>query len=358
MGVTALLIGVFMFKMFGSTTPQEQDATGLPPRAAAHPHEGLTFDDAQRARAAGGGWIADSNNGGGTGHEDAAAAARRDSASSDDESAGRAGGPGSNAAAHGAPTIAGASAQRSAGGMGATGNGSLAAAAPLIAGGQPPVEPAAAVKNPARNGATGAEPAPPSGEAPPLDLVQPPGGDTIHYPGVYDLPTDSVLPLKAAQFFGPDTGALSFWLQPKWAADDPTTANLVQLGNVDQAASLFSISKDGQSLHFNFADSEGGGLDANAPINDWQPGDRHLITATWGQPGPDGQRQASFYVDGTLVGQQAYGGTFELGPDSTLRIGTDNRNGTAVPGIFSNFNVYKQALEGSAQPAAPVAASK
>jgi hypothetical protein len=156
---------------------------------------------------------------------------------------------------------------------------------------------------------------------------------------------DKLLHVDAQNFVGRDTGAVSFFLQPQWQANDPTNATLVQLGNSDTNPSGFAITKDGQSLHFIFADNSGATpLDASVSIDGWKPGEQHLVTASWGQSQDGGHSVASFYVDGQLVGQQQYNGQFQIGQGVPLNIGSGYGNpAQVVPGVLNNFKVYNQA---------------
>ena len=131
---------------------------------------------------------------------------------------------------------------------------------------------------------------------------------------------------------------------------------LVQLGTADQVGNSFQIFKDGQSLHFSFADATGNGGDATAAMDNWQPGEKHLVTTSWGQPGPDGESQVSFYVDGQLAGEQTYK-QFQLGSDSVLRIGQNAQNGPSVPGQVNNFSIYNHALAPEQMGTAPAPAA-
>jgi hypothetical protein len=205
------------------------------------------------------------------------------------------------------------------------------------------------VPSAARNGAPGSEvpPAAPGQGAPAVDLVQPPGGSTLVYQNAAnkDLPMDQLLHVDAQNFVGRDTGAVSFFLQPQWQANDPTNATLVQLGNSDTNPSGFAITKDGQSLHFTFADNSGAApLDTSIAIDGWKPGEQHLVTASWGQSQDGGHSVASFYVDSQLVGQQQYNGQFQIGQGVPLNVGSGYGDPTqVVQGVLNNFKVYNQA---------------
>ena len=374
-GVSALLAIVLMLKVFRSSRPEESSTRAAP--MASHPRGGLKFDDTQHARAEGGGWIAElgtdeaagvngTSNPPRAGEAPPAGAAPNPGPGTVDESAH----PGAGSASSGPKGIrSGAAAGIQGGnglsmlsktGVGASGAPSVASAngEPISANSTFPFQPPAGAQNAnsragsAKAAAVAPNPAP-GAEAPsvqeqgaqPVNLVQPPGGLGLASQDANgDLPTDQRAHFDAKSMIGTGTGGVSFWLQPQWEANDSNSATLVQLGSGDTEANRLEIYKNGQSLNFTFAGSSGDTTDIGAAIDGWQPGEKHLVTATWGQPGPDGQSQASFYVDGKLVGQQSYTGKFEAGNDVPLNIGSDYGDGQTVPGVLSNFKIYKQAL--------------
>jgi len=186
----------------------------------------------------------------------------------------------------------------------------------------------------------------PVDDGPPADLVQPAGGSTVVFYNAAnrDLPADKEFRIDdAAQVIGQQAGGLSFWLTPQWEAGDTSSGTLVQLGAGDVHENAFAITKDAQSLRFTFLDDSGASIDINAMTDGWQRDQRHLVTATWGLDA-DGKGQVSFYVDGTLVGQQPYSGRFEVGQGVPLHIGADVESGRSLPGVISNFQLYNRGL--------------
>jgi hypothetical protein len=126
----------------------------------------------------------------------------------------------------------------------------------------------------------------------------------------------------------------------------------VNLGEGDAQQNRFEIFKDGQTLHFAFAANSGGQVDLSAAVESWQPGEQHLVSATWGGG------QVTFYVDGKLAGQQPYSGQLEVGNNVPLTIGSDYVDAATLPGRFSQFHMYKRPLtqEEVAAQAAAIAA--
>jgi hypothetical protein len=193
----------------------------------------------------------------------------------------------------------------------------------------------------------------------PTDLVQPPGGAPIVNltPDNRDFSADQMFQVVPGPLIGTDGGGISFWVQPQWEAGDQSGATLLSLGTDDAQENRFEIFKDGQSLHFALTDNGGAQVDIGAAIDAWQPGERHLVTATWGQ-GTDGKNQVFFYVDGQLAGQQASDGRFEVPQGVKLGIGSDYGDGQTVPGVLSNFSMYKRTLTPAELGQAPAAAGK
>lgn len=366
-GLCSLVAIGLLLKLFRSSNSNESSAAA--PRSASHTRT-LPAERKIRLNPHGGGWIAQesderldaapdtgssrsrvrarSRTGSAAGAEEAVSAAKAGSAASD---------AGGAAVVHGgarsSPGTAGAGeTNQSASATGGT--ASTAGSEPIRADSTVPFQAPRVGVQGAGSLAGAGNPAPAS-EVPPAvaehdtspgNLAQPPGGTQL---GAHDpsnnIPADQMAHFDAKNMVGSNTGAVSFWLEPKWEADNATNATLVQLGNSDTQVNGLEIYKDGQSLHLAFAGGSGDPIDIGTAIDGWQPsGEKHLVTATWGQPGADGQSLVSFYVDGKLAGQQSYSGEFEAGQNLPLNIGSAYGDAPAVPGVFSNFRIYTQAL--------------
>jgi hypothetical protein len=136
----------------------------------------------------------------------------------------------------------------------------------------------------------------------------------------------------------PAAGTITFWMLPQWAGDTTSDAILVHLGGGDfeNHATFF---KNGRYLRYLFADNSGWEAGGSRDVADWKPGDRHMVTGTWG----DGV--TVFYIDGVPVDAHDYSGNLVLGPSPPLYIGsgTPSIKGGASSNI-RNFQVYARAL--------------
>jgi len=139
-----------------------------------------------------------------------------------------------------------------------------------------------------------------------------------------------------------NTGTISFCLQQQWSGG---AGNLSLISTSPGAANSLSVAKDGQYLRFALADSTGLASTAAADINAWQPGQRHLVTTTWGSG------QTLLYVDGKLVDQQAYQGQLQgqlqLSPDSPLHIGSAAGDVAGAGGSLSQLQIQDRVMSES-----------
>ena len=104
-------------------------------------------------------------------------------------------------------------------------------------------------------------------------------------------------------------------------------------------ANRLQITKNGRYLRLLMADNTGNESGSSMLISDWQAGQSHLVTATWGQA------LNSLYVDGQLVSSQTYQGDLEIPPGTPMYIGSDYAGGIpGARGSLSNFEVYNRPL--------------
>lgn len=148
-----------------------------------------------------------------------------------------------------------------------------------------------------------------------------------------------------AQFIIPDAGhingaagTITFWLRPEWAGDPDSNASLVQL-RTHTFENRLQIFKNGPYLRFLFADNTGVESGVGVGITEWRAGERHMVTATWG----DGV--TSLYIDGQWKGDKEYNGELEVGPDTPLYIGSDHPGGgPGARSTITNFQIFNRAL--------------
>ncbi|MFN8626407.1 MAG: LamG domain-containing protein [Candidatus Binatia bacterium] len=151
--------------------------------------------------------------------------------------------------------------------------------------------------------------------------------------------TDSQFAIPDAANLTGDAGTISFCVTPQWGGDEPIDASLVNLRTPNQFNNRLQIAKNGQYLRFLTADNTGHEAGAGVNISSWQPGQGHLVTATWGEA------LTSLYVDGKLVGSQTYEGQIEITPGTPMYIGSDIPGGSAgAQGSLAKFQVYNRAL--------------
>jgi len=141
-----------------------------------------------------------------------------------------------------------------------------------------------------------------------------------------------------------DSGTISFNLQPEWGGDDQTDASLVQLRTPNVWDNRLQIFKNGRFLRFLLTDNTGQETDSSAPVDNWQPGEQHLVTTTWGRD-ESGQGVTTFYIDGKQVAQRNFDGQLEVPQGTPLYIGSDlPGGGTGARGSLSHFQVYNRPL--------------
>jgi Concanavalin A-like lectin/glucanases superfamily len=147
---------------------------------------------------------------------------------------------------------------------------------------------------------------------------------------------DAQLAIPNAGGLTGESGTISFDIQGDWAGNDNTDASLVKLRSPNEWENRIEITKNGQYLRFVFADNTGTESGAGISIN-WQPGELHQVTATWGDA------LASLYVDGRLVGQSTYSGQLQIPPGTPLYIGSDYPGGQpGARGTMSNIKLYNR----------------
>jgi hypothetical protein len=155
--------------------------------------------------------------------------------------------------------------------------------------------------------------------------------------------TNSRFAIPDAGNLSGDAGSISFCLQPQWAGNDLSNADLVDLhGNTWE--NRFKVFKNDNGLRFLFWPSSGIETGVAARIDNWAAGTWHPVTATYG-PNPDtGVNMVSLYVDGGLIGQAPYDSELNL-PQAPLYIGEDVPSGSpAARSSLMNFQVYNRVL--------------
>jgi hypothetical protein len=133
-------------------------------------------------------------------------------------------------------------------------------------------------------------------------------------------------------------GTITFWIRPDWAGEVDGKYNIVWLG-APTFRNRLVIFKDLAYLRFLFTPDSGIESGASQSITDWRRGDRHMITATWG----DGV--TALYVDGTSAGENDYDGEINLCPNPPVILGSGGNPGVAgnANSNIRNFQIYDHA---------------
>jgi hypothetical protein len=135
-------------------------------------------------------------------------------------------------------------------------------------------------------------------------------------------------------------GTIQFDIDPDWAGADQTNNSLLQIRNEHKRENTLQLVKNFNSLRFIFIDNTGQERNVNIYIDDWQAGQPHQVSATWGDA------LLSLYVDGELVGSNTYPGQLEIAPGTPIHVGSDflGTSYAGAGGTISNLKVYGRAL--------------
>ncbi len=157
--------------------------------------------------------------------------------------------------------------------------------------------------------------------------------------GVY-LDDDSVLSLPAEGRIGADGGTIDMLIEPSWDGVERTSNSILSVGEPHEKRNRLTIVKNVNDLRFLLFDDDGAEHDVSVSILDWVAGERHQITATWGDA------EMKLYVDGRLAGRQRYSGRFIPGARARIRVGS--RTGAKLAGANArilDLGVFDTALE-------------
>jgi len=156
--------------------------------------------------------------------------------------------------------------------------------------------------------------------------------------------TDSRYAIPDAGNLSGEAGSISFCLQPQWGGGDPSNAGLVDLETPNVWENRLKIFKNGEYFRFSIWPSTGAESGVSARINNWQAGQWHPVTVTFGPDPQSGQNMASMYVDGQLVGQQPYDGQLQV-PRQPLYIGSGIPGGEpTASGALKNFQAHNRVI--------------
>jgi hypothetical protein len=132
-----------------------------------------------------------------------------------------------------------------------------------------------------------------------------------------------------------DAGTISF--EVTTSGNEPTTKLLVGVGD-PMAFDRLNVFENGTTLRVLVSDSAGQESNLGISVADWEPGQRHVITFTWG--GDDQE----VYIDGQLIGQVGHLSDFQLQPGTPVYIGPGGQGVPPATEVVSNFHVFKRPL--------------
>jgi hypothetical protein len=153
--------------------------------------------------------------------------------------------------------------------------------------------------------------------------------------------TESVLAFPDAGNVQNSAGTITFEFEPDWEGGEAGDYNFVNVRTPNDPRNLLRVFKNGRYLRFLFADETGRERNIGFDMADWQPGERHRVTATWGD------NQTALYVDDQLAGTNTYEGELNIPPGTPLYLGSDVPQAapSGAGAIISNFEVFGRSLQ-------------
>jgi Concanavalin A-like lectin/glucanases superfamily len=172
---------------------------------------------------------------------------------------------------------------------------------------------------------------------PPLveqDLTLADSGDGVKFD------TNSVLAFPDAGNAKNDAGTITFEFEPDWEGGESGDYNFVNVRTPNDPRNLLRVYKNGRYLRFLFADNTGRERNIGYDMVDFQAGERHRVTATYGD------NQTALYVDNQLVGTNTYEGQLEIPPGTPLYLGSDvpQAGPSGAGATISNFEIFGRTL--------------
>lgn len=151
---------------------------------------------------------------------------------------------------------------------------------------------------------------------------------------------NSVLAFPDAGNAKNEAGTITFEFEPDWEGGEAGDYNFVNVRTPNDPRNLLRVFKNGRYLRFLFADNTGRERNIGYDMVDFQPGERHRVTASWGD------NQTYLYVDNQLVGTNTYDGQLEIPPGTPLYVGSDVPQAapSGAGSTLYNLEVYGRAL--------------
>lgn len=150
---------------------------------------------------------------------------------------------------------------------------------------------------------------------------------------------DAVLAFPDAGNASGNGGTISLEIEPSWHGSDETNNAFVNIRSQYQFENRLQLVKNGRYLRLILADDTGHETGVGLTISGWEPGERHRVTATWG----DGV--AALYVDGRFVGEAKYEGQLAIPAGTPMFVGSDHAAGySGANATLRDFTVYRRPL--------------
>lgn len=182
----------------------------------------------------------------------------------------------------------------------------------------------------------------------PEDIEQAQRVEDVEHDGVaIDLEEDSVFAFPNAGNARGDAGAITFEVEPRWAGGDETNNAFVRIQDGARFENRLELVKNGRYLRFIFTPANGREADISVPIDAWEPGEPHTITASWGPIDPENPErggQTTLYIDGRPVGSNRYEGELLIAPSTPMYVGSATGNYKGANARISGFRVYGRTL--------------
>jgi len=135
--------------------------------------------------------------------------------------------------------------------------------------------------------------------------------------GQVEFTEDAQYTMPAGGNVNSAAGTISFAIEPNWAGADDSNNSLLSIRDENQWENLLGIVKNYNSLRYIIHDEQGVESNVNIYIDEWQPNERHVVTATW-----DDQRM-TLSIDGAQVGESPLPNPLRFGETTPIHIGSD-----------------------------------
>jgi hypothetical protein len=161
---------------------------------------------------------------------------------------------------------------------------------------------------------------------------------------------ESVLAFPDAGNAQNEAGTITFEFEPDWEGGEEGDYNFVNVRTPNDPRNLLRVYKNGRYLRFLFADNTGRERNIGYDMVDFEPGERHRVTASWGD------NQTALYVDNQLVGTNTYEGELDIPPGTPLYLGSDvpQASPSGAGATISNFQIFGRTLGGDEVSSLPI----